>query len=266
MELKTDSSDEFYLVSRANTAANTPTKSVRGPVSAGARPLNPALVTSSGITKALRTTSFADKKKPASQKLEIVKTRKSLPPSRGPPIPIPFPVVPIIYSSATAFGDGGELPLPVSLNVVEGGAVTASYGSFYGTGGALPGTTTYAEIAVGVCSPEIIPVDSQTFAIENSGVYSVVVSGNLTGVNDLTSAAIELFQSGNSTSPAASRYSSFLPTPLPMTTPPSFGFCLSNIIGVSFGDFFQLAVTNNNTAGPSQLLANNLVINVVKIQ
>lgn len=264
MELKTDSSDEFYLVSQANTAANTPTKSVRGPVS---RPSNPALVTSSGVTKALRTTSFADKKKPAPQKLEIVKTRKSLPPSRAPPIPIPFPVVPIIYSSATAFGDGGELPLPVSLNVVEGGAgVTASYGSFYGTGAALPGTTQSADIAVGVCSPEIIPVDSQTFAIENSGVYSVVVSGNLTGVNDLTSAAIELVQNGNPTSPAASRYSSFLPTPLPMTTPPSFGFCLSNIIEVAFGDSFQLLVTNNNIAGPSQLLANSLIINVVKIQ
>jgi len=128
MELKIDSSDEFYLVS--NTSANTPTGkekvSVRGPVS-----ISPELKLPSERSerRERKNVSVASKPpaipRPMSKPIEIIKTRsshiasshKTLPPARV------IDVGPRIYSSATPFESAFGLigPKFPSDLVVNGG-------------------------------------------------------------------------------------------------------------------------------------------------
>jgi hypothetical protein len=163
MELKTDSSDEFYLVSQANTAANTPTKSVRGPVSV----IDQARSIHFSPIDALNELKIEEKKpekaksimdtlrerrssvKQASQASQASQKPVKHPSSTQHPSSVKQasqkPVVPAkksvravdppvigasIISSATAFGDGGA-PMPVDLTISgSGGGVIESYASF----------------------------------------------------------------------------------------------------------------------------------------
>ena len=274
MELKVDSSDEFCVVSAGqveqqrtsppltfvNERPRRPVQNVAVSVPSDRHRLP---VNNVSVVKPPQLPNANAHKAPVSVKapkpIEIIKTRKSLPPKRS--APVPAPVESYILSSASAFG-GGYAPLPVDLTIVGAGASSVSHCTYQGTIRDVgAGSGEYVNWEATFASPDITQVGSNRFVVTTSGVYSLNISGAFNVQGDNTSLSLQLTQNGGNTLPIETFWSD-----TSYTTDPLIPISLSNIIQVTAGDVFGFFATNTNVPPSAGLLeVDRATINMVRI-
>ena len=270
MELKVDSSDEFCVVSAGQVEQQRTSPPLTFVNERPRRPVQNVAVSVTSDRHRLPVNNVSVVKPPqlpkapvsvkAPKPIEIVKTRKSLPPKRSAQA-IPAPVESYILSSASAFG-GGYAPLPVDLTIVGAGASVVSYCTYQGSIRDIgAGSGEYVNWEASFASPDITQVGSNRFVVTTSGIYSLNISGAFNVVSDNVSLSLQLTQNGGNTLPIETFWSD-----TSYTTDPLIPISLSNIIQVTAGDVFGFFATNTNVPPSTGLLeVDKATINMVRI-
>ena len=263
MEIKIDSSDEFCLVSSQQNVLK------RAGVNEQTRPKHADLLEIqrqrlSQITTAPRPASSAPRpassapraaprSAPVPSQIEIVKSRKTLPPAPTKKFRAGAPLGPtnLIVSSASAF-DGGSEALPARLTLAEMPTGLVSYGYVIGESLSVPASSSSVlnvAISNAVSSGILQPTPTQV-VIGYGGIYAVTLYATYAASVANVLFTVEVLQNG------ASSANPVVFLGLGQTGVPTTNFCVTSNVEYVAGDVITLSITNQN-AGPDGTITVN---------